>query len=124
MLIDFYNFFVEAYRKLYNSQNILIRLIEERITQLDKNKIVGGVLLHLSKEQLFIIYLYLENRKQSVRLNNVYSTLSELISGVLQGSVLGAFLFNIFLNGLYLFITKASLDNYADDNTYFISAFI
>ena len=55
--------------------------------------------------------------KQSVRINNVYNTFLELISGVPQGSVLVDLLFNIFVNDLYLFITKASLHNYADDNT-------
>ena len=34
-----------------------------------------------------------------------------------QGSALGVLLFNIFLNDLYFFITKASLHNYAGDNT-------
>ena len=33
-----------------------------------------------------------------------------------QGLVLRALLFNIFLNDLYLFITKVSLHSYADDN--------
>ena len=37
-----------ANRKLYSSQHILIRLIEEWKTQLDKTKIVGVVLLDLS----------------------------------------------------------------------------
>ena len=37
--------FVGAYRKLYSSQHLLIRLIEEWKTQLDKNKIIGAVLL-------------------------------------------------------------------------------
>ena len=72
---------------------------------------------------LSIIYSYLKNRKQSVSINNVYGTFLELISVVPQGSVFGALLFNIFLNDLYLFITKASLHNYADDN-YFISVLI
>ena len=41
--------FVGGYRKLCNSQHILIRLTEESKPQLDKNKIVGAVLLDLSK---------------------------------------------------------------------------
>ena len=49
--------------------------------------------------------------------NNVNNTVLELMSGVPQGSVLGALLFDIFLIVLYLFITKSSLHNYADDDT-------
>ena len=44
------------------------------------------------QKTLSLIYSYLKNRKQSVRINNVYSTFLELISGVLQGSVLVALL--------------------------------
>ena len=69
------------------------------------------------KEPLSLICLYLKNRKQSVRIKNAYNTSLELISAVPQGSVLGALLFNTFLNDLYFFITKVSLHNYADDNT-------
>ena len=46
---EFLQIFVGAYRKLYSSQHILIRLIEEWKTQLDNNKIVGAALLDLSK---------------------------------------------------------------------------
>ena len=53
-----------------------------------------------------LVYSYLKNRKPSVRINNAYSTFLELISGIPQGSVLGALLFNIFLNDLHFFIKK------------------
>ena len=46
---EFLQIFVGTYRKLYISQHILIRLIEEWESQLDKNKRVGAVLLNLSK---------------------------------------------------------------------------
>ena len=71
----------------------------------------------LDKEALSLIYLCLKSRKESVCINNVHSIFLELISGVPQGSFLGSLLFNTFLNDLYMFITKASLHNYADDNT-------
>ena len=35
--------YVSAYRKGYNSQHVLIRLLEERIQRLDNNKVVRGV---------------------------------------------------------------------------------
>ena len=98
---------------IYSSQHILIRLTEEWKTQLDKNKIVVAVLLDLSKafgclphdvqiakrdaygfdkEPLSLIYSYLKNRKELIRINNVYSTFLELISIMPQESVLGSLL--------------------------------
>ena len=129
--------FMGSYSKHYGT-HVPIRLIEEWRTNLDQNKIIGAVLLDLSKafdcicqdlliakfnaygfdrKALKLIYSYLKGRKQSVRVNNIYSNFLELFSGVLKGSVLGTLLFNIFLNDLFLFIRKASLHKYADDNT-------
>ena len=64
-----------------------------------------------------LIASYLTNRSQRVKISNVYSNWLILEKGVPQGSVLGPSLFNIFLNGIYGFIKKADLFNYADDNT-------
>ena len=60
---------------------------------------------------------YLKNRKQRVRVNKTFSEWERITTRVPQGSILGPLLFNIFLNDLFLFVSNASLSNYADDNT-------
>ena len=58
----------------------------------------------------------LKRRDQNVRNNKSHSTFQVLLSVVPQGSLLGLLLFNIFINGLYLWITKADLLNFVDGN--------
>ena len=72
----------------------------------------------LDGNALKYIYTYLKNRKQCVRVNNVCSDFKDIISGVPQGSIVGPMLFNAFLDHFFFCIRKASVHNFADDNTF------
>ena len=64
-----------------------------------------------------LIWSYLSQRRQRVKLSGAVSEWLDLLKGVPQGSILGPILFNIFMNDLYMALTRVSLYNYADDNT-------
>ena len=105
--------FIAAYRKKYSTNSVLIRLIESWKKQLDKKKIVGAVLMDLSKafdcvphdlliaktnaygfemDTLVLFFSYLKNRKQGVKVNNQIHSFMTMVSGVPQGSILGPML--------------------------------
>ena len=65
---------------------------------------------------LRLIHDYLLNRKQRTRINNSYSTWMEIVSGVLQESILGLLLFSFFLADLFFIVNSTDIANYADDN--------
>ena len=106
---------------MYSTQHVLIHLIEEWKNNLDKNYVVGAVLMDLSKafdciphdliiaklatygfdiKSLEYILSYLTNRQQSTRINGIYSIFQIILSGVPQGSILGPIIFNIFINDI------------------------
>ena len=60
---------------------------------------------------------YLTGRFQRTKFSNSYSSWSEIIAGVPQGSFLRLLLLNIFLNDLVLYPEETFRSNYADDNT-------
>ena len=125
---EFLSDFISAYRKEYSTNHVLIRLIENWKTTQDKNLFTGTVLMDLSKafdcilHDLLIAKLHAYglsfdavtflNRKQNVRINNIFSAFQNILSGVPQGSILGPIFFNIFLNDLFLYIKKSDLHNF------------
>lgn len=60
---------------------------------------------------------YLNNWKQSVNVNNTFSSWESIIAGVPQGSILEPLLFDFLLNGLFFIIANSCLNNYEDGNT-------
>ena len=70
-------------------------------------------------KSLRLVYSYLTDRFQRVRINSSYSSWSDILTGVPQGSILGPILFNIYINDFFLFFSHQNIANYADDNTPF-----
>ena len=71
----------------------------------------------LSSDSLCYIYSYLEGHKQCVQISDEQSEFDTVISGVPQDSIFGLVLFNIFFNDFFFFIPKASVHDFAVNNT-------
>ena len=107
-----------GFRKGFNTRQCLIGMIEKTKRIMDKGRYFNTLLTGLSKafdclphdlliakldayrfknDALYFIFNYLNNRKQRVKINSSFSSFQNIISGDLQGSLLGPSLFNIFL---------------------------
>ena len=64
---------------------------------------------------LKLIYSYLINRTQTVKVKGEHSTKRQIKSGIPQGSLLGVLLFSIYLNYM-LDSIEADFFHFADDN--------
>jgi hypothetical protein len=62
-----------------------------------------------------ILSSFLVNRRQIVKINNAYSSPKTFTNGVVQGSILGPYLFLLFINHISKLSTNGSLVLFADD---------
>ena len=69
------------------------------------------------KRFLILIYNYLCNGKQRVKIYDSFSSWSEILVGVSRGSILGRLLFNILVCDMFYFMVNFESANYADDWT-------
>ena len=139
---DFLSIFLCAYTSGMNAQNCLTFMVEKWRKSLDKGGKCGVLLTDLSKafdclvHDLFIaklhaygfdylalklIYSYLTDRFQRIKVNACYSEWTRIDIGVPQGSVLGGEFYNYNSNDLFLFMLL-DIANYADDNSPFAVA--
>ena len=68
-------------------------------------------------DALKLIHGYLSNRKQRVKVNDVYSSWKDIVYCLPQRSILGPLLFNIYLCELFYFLEDLDIASYADDTT-------
>ena len=69
------------------------------------------------KNALKLVNSYLTYRKQRVKINDKYSSWSEILFRVPQGSILGPLLFNVFICDMFCCLEDSNIANYADNST-------
>ena len=68
-------------------------------------------------QSLRIMEIFLSNRQQRIKINNVFSRYLEIIYGVPQGSILGPLFFNVYICDIFFDIIECDIASYANDNT-------
>ena len=131
-----------GFRKIHSTELASVELVDRIRLDIDKGKIPLSIFLDLSKAfdtldhsillkklrfygilgtSLQWFSSYLMNRKQLVDCDGTFSTLTNLTTGVPQGSILGPLLFIIYMNDIHEASENFHAILYADDTSLFSS---
>ena len=137
--------FQSAYRQFHSTETALLRIQNDLLLAINKQKVSALVLLDLSaafdtidhkillsrlssfyglsSTTLNLIASYLLNRTQSVSIQSHSSPPFSIFTGIPQGSVLGPLLFSLYASPVSQIFTKAMISYhlYADDTQIYIS---
>lgn len=132
-----------GFRKGRSTDTLMINFYDYVTERIDSNMIIDAIFFDFAKafdtipHDLLINRLYthgisgsllkwikhfLDNRSQTVKINTSTSNVLSVSSGVIQGSVLGPTLFNIFINDIDLSLKYCSILKYADDLRIYLSS--
>jgi len=125
-----------GFRKGHSCNTAMLKILDDIRSSFDINMITLLCLLDFSKafdsvdhvilcnklkaygfsdSVVRLIWSYLSNRRQRVKVDSGYSNYTQLTSGVPQGSILGPLLFAIFINDLFDVCKFSEVHAYADD---------
>ena len=134
-----------AYKKYHSTETVMIKIQNDILTSLDKDKVVALVTLDISaafdtvdQHRLLNCFnstyglsgtvlqwmkSYLSNRTQRVLLHNCESFVALLEHGFPQGAVLAGILYNMYSSPLHTEVESHPVDHhsYADDNNFYIA---
>ena len=125
-----------GFRKEYSSQHSLLVMTEKSKESIDKGNAFGALLTDLSKAfdcidhtllvaklsafgfsplSLKLLYSYLSNRTQRIKINGNFGDRTDIEFGIPQGSILGPILFNINMIDLFYQCEDSTVASYVDD---------
>ena len=131
-----------GFRKYHSTEYAAKSLVDHISKEMEHGKNPGALYIDLSKAfdtlsfdiilyklnyyeiastELQLLTNYLQNRKQYVIFNNHESDLTEITTGIPQGSILGPLLFSIIINNFQKSSEKLRFLMYADDTTIYFN---